>query len=221
RITSVTTPVITGSAEAGATVTLYDTDGTTVLGTATTNGAGTWSLTSAALAAGAHTLTAKASDAAGNVSTASAGLAITIDTTAPAAPAITAITTDTGTPGDRITSDTTLVLSGTAEAGSTITIFRAGVGAIGTTTTDGTGNWTFAYPTALLDGSHTFTATATDTTPTGSPASPPRSSPAAPKPAPRSPSTTPMAPPSGAPLPPTAPAAGASPAQPSGPGSIP
>ncbi|MBS1188759.1 MAG: hypothetical protein H6R10_551, partial [Rhodocyclaceae bacterium] len=59
RITNITTPVITGSAEANATVTLYDTDGTTVLGNATANGAGSWSLTSAALGAGTHTLTAK------------------------------------------------------------------------------------------------------------------------------------------------------------------
>ncbi|MDP2240501.1 MAG: Ig-like domain-containing protein, partial [Burkholderiales bacterium] len=84
NITNDTTPTVTGTgAEAGATVTLYDTDGTTVLGTGVADGAGAWSITSTALAQGAHTLTAKQTDLAGNVSVASAGLAITVDTTAP------------------------------------------------------------------------------------------------------------------------------------------
>ncbi len=82
NLTTVTTPTFTGTAEAGATVTLYDTDGTTVLGTSIATG-GIWSITASALAAGSHTLTAKATDAAGNVSSSSGPLDITIDTTAP------------------------------------------------------------------------------------------------------------------------------------------
>jgi len=84
NITNVTTPTFTGTAEAGSTVTLYDTDGTTVLGTTTAVG-GVWTITSASLAAGSHTLTAKATDLAGNVSNVSSGRTITIDTTAPTA----------------------------------------------------------------------------------------------------------------------------------------
>ena len=53
-ITSDDTPTITGSAESGSLVTLYDTDGTTVLGTATANGSGNWSITSSVLADGEH-----------------------------------------------------------------------------------------------------------------------------------------------------------------------
>ena len=84
NITSVTTPTFTGSgAEAGATVTLFDTNGTTVLGTATADGSGNWSITSSTLTGGSHTLTAKQTDIAGNISAASAGLSVTIDTTAP------------------------------------------------------------------------------------------------------------------------------------------
>ena len=50
NITNDTTPTFTGSgAEAGATVTLYDTNGTTVLGTATADGSGNWSITSSTL----------------------------------------------------------------------------------------------------------------------------------------------------------------------------
>jgi hypothetical protein len=84
NITNATTPTITGSgAEAGATVTLYDTNGTTVLGTATADGSGNWSITSSTLSAGDHTLTTKVTDAAGNTGVASAGLTVTIDTAAP------------------------------------------------------------------------------------------------------------------------------------------
>ena len=82
-ITADTTPTLTGTADPGSTVTLYDTDGSSVRGSATADGAGLWSITSAPLAAGAHTLTTKASDAAGNFSTASLGLSLTIDPTAP------------------------------------------------------------------------------------------------------------------------------------------
>ncbi|PJE53347.1 DUF4347 domain-containing protein, partial [Marinomonas sp. BSi20584] len=83
NITNDNTPTVTGTAEANATVTLYDTDGTTSLGSATADGSGNWTITSSALSAGAHTLTTKATDAAGNVSVASSGLTITIDTAGP------------------------------------------------------------------------------------------------------------------------------------------
>ncbi|RNF53082.1 DUF4347 domain-containing protein, partial [Marinomonas hwangdonensis] len=83
NITNDNTPTVTGTAEANATVKLYDTDGTTELGTTTADGSGNWAIASSALSAGAHTLTTKATDAAGNVSVASSGLTITIDTTGP------------------------------------------------------------------------------------------------------------------------------------------
>ncbi len=93
NITNATTPSITGSgAEAGATVKLYDTDGTTLLGTATADGTGNWSITSSALSAGSHTLTTKVTDASGNTSAASTGLNVTVDTTAPTAIALSANT---------------------------------------------------------------------------------------------------------------------------------
>lgn len=81
RITNVTSGLtITGTAEAGATVTLRE--GTTVLGTGTANSSGSFSI-DVALGAGTHSLTATATDAAGNAGTASSALSITIDTTAP------------------------------------------------------------------------------------------------------------------------------------------
>ncbi|SHE46364.1 autotransporter-associated beta strand repeat-containing protein [Marinomonas polaris DSM 16579] len=83
NITNDNTPTITGTAEANATVTLYDTDDTTSLGTTIADGSGNWTITSSALSVGTHTLTTKVTDAAGNVSLASSGLTITIDTAGP------------------------------------------------------------------------------------------------------------------------------------------
>src|SRR4029079_1388018 len=99
NITNNTTPTLTGSsAEVGATVTLYDTNGSTVLGTAVADGSGNWSITSATLSEGSHSLTAKQTDLAGNVSVASSALSVTIDTTvaAPSAPDLIA-GSDSGT----------------------------------------------------------------------------------------------------------------------------
>ncbi|HXG78205.1 MAG TPA: Ig-like domain-containing protein, partial [Methyloceanibacter sp.] len=109
NITNDDTPTVTGTAEAGSTVTIYDTDGTTVLGTGIATG-GTYSITLSTLSDGAHTLTAKATDTAGNTSVASAGLTVTIDTLAPTI----AITTPIA--GDGIVNaaeDNTVTVSGT------------------------------------------------------------------------------------------------------------
>ena len=101
--TNDTTLTITGTAEAGSTVTIYDTDGTTVAGTGVATG-GTYTITTSALRQGSHTLTATATDAAGNQGAASTAFHVTIDTSAPAAPAIGAVTDDvspvTGTVAD-------------------------------------------------------------------------------------------------------------------------
>ncbi|GGE87017.1 hypothetical protein GCM10011317_50150 [Niveispirillum cyanobacteriorum] len=83
NITNDTTPTFNISTEANASLTLYDTDGTTVIGTLTANGSGKAQITASALSEGTHTIIVKATDAAGNVSAASSGLTITIDTTAP------------------------------------------------------------------------------------------------------------------------------------------
>ncbi len=87
-ITNDNTLVLTGTAEAGSTVQVYD--GATLLGTAMANGSGAWSFATATLADGAHSFTAKATDAAGNTSSSSAALPVTIDTAAPERPTISA-----------------------------------------------------------------------------------------------------------------------------------
>jgi hypothetical protein len=73
---------LTGTAEAGTTIRLYDTDGVTEVGSTVASG-GAWSITTAPLATGSHTLVARATDVAGNTSPTSAGLSITVDRAAP------------------------------------------------------------------------------------------------------------------------------------------
>ncbi|MDE1461759.1 beta strand repeat-containing protein [Spartinivicinus poritis] len=162
-VTSSNTLVFSGTAEANSSVEVFI-DGVSI-GTTTTDGAGNWSVdhTGTTLADGNYTVTAQATDAAGNVSALSAGLPITIDTSGPAAPAITNISNDTGASNaDEITSDNTLVFSGTAEANSSVEVFIDGV-SIGTTTADGSGNWSVDHTgTTLADGNYTITARATD-----------------------------------------------------------
>jgi hypothetical protein len=80
-ITSNTAPTFTGSAEANSTISLFN--GATQVGTGTTNGSGTFTVTiSPALAQGSYSITAKATDAAGNTSAASTAKSLVIDTAA-------------------------------------------------------------------------------------------------------------------------------------------
>ena len=164
--TNETRPALTGSGEVGSTITVYD--GSTPLGTATVGAGGTWSFTpQTALSSGPHNLTVTATDAAGNISAPSAGFNVLVDTSTPDAPAITAVADDVGTITGNLTSgqttdDTRPAISGTAEAGSTVTIYDNGT-AIGTTTATG-GVWNFTPPVGapLGNGNHAFTVTATD-----------------------------------------------------------
>ncbi|PAU80450.1 hypothetical protein CK501_08365 [Halovibrio salipaludis] len=161
QITSDDTLIFNGTSEANASVELFI-DGTSI-GTTTADGSGNWSFdhTGTALPDGDHTVTAQATDNAGNTSSVSAGLVITVDT-AIAAPTVTGITDDTGSDGnDGITSDNTLTFNGTSKADASVEVFIDGT-SIGTTTADGSGNWSFSH-TSLSDGDYTVTAEATDT----------------------------------------------------------
>jgi hypothetical protein len=77
NVTSDATPRLSGTAEANATVNVYD--GAALLGSTTVSVSGSWSLTTGVLASGVHSFTATATDAAGNVSAASDVLSVTID----------------------------------------------------------------------------------------------------------------------------------------------
>ena len=62
-----------------------------------------------------------------------------------------------------ITSDSTPTFSGTAEANSSVELFGDGI-SLGTTTTDGSGNWSFTVPATaqLVEGTTVITAVASD-----------------------------------------------------------
>ncbi|MEH2475595.1 hypothetical protein V1281_003230 [Nitrobacteraceae bacterium AZCC 2161] len=153
--------LLSGTAEANSTVTVYD--GTTAVGTGTAGSNGAWSVTTSALASGAQALTATATDAAGNKSALSQALDPVIGSPAPApapsAPKIVSFSTDSGVAGDHITDDGTLTLAGTAVANSTVTVFD-GTTKLGTATANSSGAWNYTTA-ALADGSHKFTATDT------------------------------------------------------------
>jgi len=151
--------LLSGTAEANSTITVYN--GTAVVGTAITNSTGAWSVTTSALSSGMQALTATATDVAGTVSAMSQPLDPVIPgaTQAPAAPKITSFSPDTGVVGDHITSDNTPTLIGTAVAGSTVNVFD-GAKQVGTATADSTGKWTVTTST-LSDGAHNLTATDT------------------------------------------------------------
>jgi autotransporter-associated beta strand protein len=151
--------VFKGTAEAGSTIAVAE-SGVNVLGTTTADGTGNWALTYAGnLPAGKHTFTATAFDTAGNESARSSAFEVDTSITTPV---INGIVTDGGiSPNDHITSDSTLVLNGTADAGNTLTIRRADAGVVGQTTAGAGGTWSFDYTATVLDpGTYTFTATA-------------------------------------------------------------
>jgi ELWxxDGT repeat protein len=143
NVTNVSAALLAGTAEADATVTLFD--GAAVVGTAFANKLGVWSATTAVLADGVHAITATATDLAGNTGPASAALSVTIDTTAPDAPAVAAVTTGS--------------VAGTAEENSAITVFD-GATEIGAGSADSAGNWSISIP--LPAGIHPLSVTATD-----------------------------------------------------------
>ncbi len=159
-VTNVTTPTVTGTAEAGSTVTLY-LDGASV-GTTTASGVGAWSITTPTVSPGGHTLTARAVDTAGNTSAASTALLLTVDTTV-AAPTGVALATasDTGTQGDNLTNVNTPVIVGTAEANAVVSLYKDSTTLLGGATADGSGVWQMTLG-ALGEGAHTLTASAVD-----------------------------------------------------------
>ncbi|MEG7492853.1 Ig-like domain-containing protein, partial [Enterobacter hormaechei] len=168
-------PTFSGISEAGTVITFYDNG--KPIGTATADATGKWSFTpSTNLSEGNHDITTTATDAAGNTSPASTAVSFVVDTVAPGAPAIVSITDDvapgTGTLGSgSSTNDPRPQLTGTAEAGSTVTIYDNGI-AIGTAVVGSNGSWSFTPSVNLSEGSHQLTVRATDVAGNTGPASP-------------------------------------------------
>ncbi|MBV8092477.1 MAG: hypothetical protein JO110_04440, partial [Acetobacteraceae bacterium] len=152
---------IIGKGEGGTMVTVLD--GTTPLGTATVAQDGTWSIAVTLSGEGVHSLTASDTDAAGNAGISNV-VSYMLDETAPAAPVIDGFTPDTGVAGDKITAGDAshqVTLVGTAEKGSTVTLYDGASLVPLATISASDGTWTYTT-TGLSAGTHSFTAKATD-----------------------------------------------------------
>src|SRR5262249_5664822 len=113
-------------------VKLYD--GATLLGSVMADSAGAWGYTTAPLANGGHSLTATATDLAGNTSAPSSVFNATIDTIAP-----TAVITG------KLALRGYVVLTGTSEPNSTVSVYDAGNNKlVATVTAAADGTWSFA-----------------------------------------------------------------------------
>ena len=111
---------------------------------------------------GATIRNATALDAITTLSSVGSTANVKVDAIVPNAPVVTGVSTDTNIAGDGVTSDNTLLISGTSEANASINVFIGAV-TIGTVVADGFGNWQFDYTaTVLADGNCSITATATD-----------------------------------------------------------
>jgi hypothetical protein len=86
--------------------------------------------------------------------------AFIVDTVTPEAPEIIGFSPDSGASGDGFTNSRELVLTGRAEADSTVTV-RDGETVLGTAPADGSGAWRFTTG-VLPEGPHSFTAVAID-----------------------------------------------------------
>lgn len=144
KTTDDTTPTLSGTAQPNSTVTLYNNG--VAMGSVVADGAGNWSFTTPVLGEGAHAFTATASNATGTgpVSTATT---VIVDLTPPDAPAGT------------FNADGS-VLSGSAEAGSTVTI-RLMDGSTVTATANASGAWSYTFQHKQTEG-QTLQITATD-----------------------------------------------------------
>ncbi|WP_207888499.1 Ig-like domain-containing protein, partial [Pseudomonas sp. 30_B] len=168
-ITDDARPVISGTGTAGDTITVYakDSTGNHAIGTATVGADGTWSMQpSQRLVSGLNDLTAVESDPAGNSTDPSAKYSFTLDTGSPSVPTIESVFDDVGPytgflqKGD-VTDDTQPTFKGTAEAGCTVKLYD-GSTLIGSGQADANGKWEITT-SALADGLHNVTATATNT----------------------------------------------------------
>ena len=175
-VTNDSTPTLSGTAEAGSTVTVRD--GTTVLGSAVAGTNGSWTFTpTTALGPGSHSLTTTVTDPAGNSSGASTPITFTVDTTPPAAASGLQLSNDSSGSAVPIaaggsTNDTTPVLSGTAEAGSVVTVRDNTTTVLGSVAVGADGRWSFTPSSPLSAGSHSLTTTVTDAAGNIGPASP-------------------------------------------------
>jgi len=128
---------LSGSAEAGSTVTVRDASGN-VLGTGTATAGGTFQVTLNSAQLNGQTLNVNATDAAGNQSP--AATLVAADTTAPLAVSNLAITADG------------LTLAGNGEVGANVVVRDANGNQVGTGTVDANGHFSVSLSPAIATG---------------------------------------------------------------------
>ncbi|MFM7196701.1 MAG: Ig-like domain-containing protein, partial [Chloroflexota bacterium] len=144
-------PEISGLAEPGGTVRIFD--GGVLLGSALASGTGAWSFVpSADLSPGTRVLSATVSDSGGAVSALSAEVRLEIDVTAPAAPTIDALA---ATRASKVT------ITGNAEAGAEVSVLDGAV-LLGRVTATAGGRWTLSPAAEFSEGAHPLKAVAKD-----------------------------------------------------------
>src|SRR5471032_1537955 len=170
---SSTKPVITGTADAGATVDIFD--GVRMIGTALVDSKGNWSFTPTAdLKAGSHSFTAISIDSHGDMGASSTPMSVTVPAGTPVAPVKPVIdgggpTDDTGHPLSNPTNDPRPEMSGTGTPGDTITMYDGNT-PIGSTVIDNTGHWVVHPDKDLGPGNHDIYVI--ETNPAGVPSQP-------------------------------------------------
>ena len=137
-ITNAKVLTLAGTAQANATVKVYD--GTMLLGSTVAGSNGSWNYTTSTLTDGNHSFTATATDASGNTSLASGATNVIVDTTPPVTPTIALQSVDSGVAGDNITNVKVVSLTGVAEINSTITI-KDGATVLGSAVANAEGVW--------------------------------------------------------------------------------
>ena len=157
---------------------IHVTNGSVLTGTLVDGGNGSFTFSVTPLAEGDVTVSIPvnaANDVDGNGNVASAPVTRTYDISIPNAPGIGGLTaaSDTGTSStDGITSDRVPTISGTAEAGAKVHVTIDNTAAVDVTA-NASGAWTFTPASNLNEGTHTVTATQTDTAGNTGPASNP------------------------------------------------
>ncbi|MBB4863398.1 hypothetical protein HNP46_002245 [Pseudomonas nitritireducens] len=170
-VTDDSTPTLSGKAEAGSIVIVYDNGAK--LGSTTADKDGQWSYTpTTPIGEGEHEFEVTATDKAGNTSAKSEPFNIVTDYTAPDASklAITGVEDSVGTVTGNIanggtTDDARPVISGTGSAGDLITVYSkdsTGNHKIGTAIVDADGNWSLKPELPLISGLNELTAVESD-----------------------------------------------------------
>ncbi|MCM7774240.1 Ig-like domain-containing protein [Enterobacter asburiae] len=175
-ITNDDKPTITGTAQDGTTVYLYDGTNPDPIGSAVVTG-GRWTIDfDTALPQGEHRFRAVAEDVTGNRSPETGEWMIIIDSVKPLAATDIELWDDFGTPGlianDDTTDDNTPTYRGKGEPDGTA-IIDLGNGTTVRVPVDGEGNWSYTPAPALADGDYTWKVSIEDKAGNVGPASDP------------------------------------------------